>query len=354
VRASGYPSELKSTVASAAISATVRPSSIASKEDPPMSPGVTARLSEFAARTSFDSLPAEVVGLTRRCLLNYLGLVIGALDEPAVVRALALVRELGGTAQATVLGTSLHTSAPQAALVNGVAADVLDFDDPDLAARVPRTGPAMSAALAVGEWRGVSGRDLITAFAVGCELECRVGLAVHPAHHDAGWHVSGTVGTFGAAAAAARLLDLAPPQMSTALSLAGAQAAGLQAQFGFMARSYQVGKAAANGVLAAILAGQGFEASDRIFEGRHGFSEVYSNRQHLDRLTDALGQHWELDSIGRSIADQALRERVHDLVWAYLPRWKEERLFELVDSLPDLDSISTIAELLEPVEGGEP
>lgn len=318
-----------------------------------MSLGVTAHLSEFAARTGFDSLPAEVVRQTQRCLLDYLGLVIGALDEPAVARALALVRELGGTAQATVLGTSLHTSAPQAALVNGVAADVLDLDDTDLGTRMSRTGPAMSAALAVGEWRGVSGRDLIVAFAVGFELECRVGLAVHPEHHDAGWHVSGTIGTFGAAAAAARLLDLAPPQMSTALSLAGAQAAGVQAQFGFMARSFQVGKAAANGVLAAMLTGQGFEGSDRIFEGRQGFTEVYSHGQHLERLTDALGQRWELDSSGEPISDQAVRDRVHDLVWAYLPLWKEQRIFDLVDALPELDSVSIIADLLEPVEEGE-
>ena len=318
-----------------------------------MSLGVTARLSEFAARTGFDSLPAEVIQQTRRRLLDYLGRVIGALDEPAVVRALALVRELGGTAQATVLATNLRTSAPQAALVNGVAVDVADSDDTEPASGVPRAGSAISAALAVGEWRGVSGRDFIAALAVGLELECRVGLAVHPGHQEAGWQVSGTVGTFGAAAAAGRLLGLASPEMSAALSLAGAQAAGLQAQLGFMARSFQVGKAAANGVLAAILAGRGFEASDRVFEGRQGFSEVYSGGRELDRMADALGQRWELDSRGEPSSDRAVRERVHDLVWAYLPRWKEQRLFELVEGLVELESVSAIAELLEPVEEGE-
>jgi 2-methylcitrate dehydratase PrpD len=319
-----------------------------------MSSGVTARLSEFTAGTGFDSLPAEVVLLARRRLLDYLGRVIGALDEPAVVRALALVRELGGTAQATVLATNLRTSAPQAALVNGLAADVSDCGDSEPASGVPRASPAISAALAVGEWRGASGRDLIVALAVGFELECRVGLAVHPGHHQAGWQVSGTVGTFGAAAAAGRLLSLAPPEMSVALSLAGAQAAGLQAQLSFMARSFQVGKAAANGVLAAILADRGFEASDQIFEGRHGFGEVYAHGQNLDRLTDALGQRWELDPRGAPSSDQAVRERVHDLVWAYLPRWKEQRLFELVEALAELEGVSAIAELLEPVEEGEP
>src|SRR5919198_1007969 len=220
----------------------------------PNSQSPTLALAAFAAEMRYEDLPAEVPHQTKRCLLDYLGLVIGASDEPAVCYALATVEELGGSPQARVLGTAVRTSAPQAALVNGIASHVLDYDDTHLPSVIHPTGPAMSAALAVGEWKGASGRELVTAFAVGFEVECRVGLSVHPEHYDAGWHITGTAGTFGAAAAAGRLLGLDPRRMSWALGMAGSQAAGVREQFGTMSKSLHIGKAAANGLLGAVLA----------------------------------------------------------------------------------------------------
>lgn len=446
----------------------------------------TAVIARFAARIGFDDLPAEVVRHTKRCLLDYVGLVIGASDEAAVGRALEAVRELGGQPQAGVLGTGVRTSAEHAALVNGVASHVLDYDDTHLPTVIHPTGPAMSAALAVGEWKGASGRELAAAFAAGFEVECRVGLSVHPEHYDAGWHITGTAGTFGAAAAAGRLLGLDRQRMSWALGMAGSQAAGVREQFGSMAKSLHVGKAAANGVLGALLASHGFDATEQIFEGRRGFNAVLSSGQHLEQLTDGLGQRWEfanngikpyacgvvthpiIDAVRRlrgreqltpeqvaaidvrahplvpeltgkreprvglegkfsiyhcaaialldgaagpgqfsdgavrrpeavelrrrvrvsvepglkenqaevtislrdgrmlterveaatgtpqnPMSDDALREKVHDLVWPFMPLWKEQRLLELVDGLEKLADVGAIAELLEPLEDGE-
>jgi 2-methylcitrate dehydratase PrpD len=214
----------------------------------------TAAVARFAAEFAFESLPAEVIRETKRCLLDYLGLVIGASDEPAVGKALMTVRELGGNPQARVLGTDLRTTTHHAALVNGIASHVLDYDDTHLPTIVHPTGSAITAALAVGEWKRASGRDLILAFAVGFETECRVGLSIHPEHYDEGWHITGTAGTFAAAAAAGRLLGLDAQQMGWALGMAGSQAAGVREQFGSMAKSLHIGKAAANGILGALLA----------------------------------------------------------------------------------------------------
>lgn len=445
---------------------------------------VTAAVAAFAAETRFEDLPAEVVRQVKRCLLDYLGLVIGSADQPAVAHALEAVQLLGGSPQARVLGSAVRTSAHHAALVNGIASHVLDYDDTHLPTVVHPTGPAMSAALAVGEWRKATGKDLMSAFAVGFEVECRVGLSVHPEHYDAGWHITGTAGVFGAAATAGRLLGLDAQRMRWALGMAGSQAAGVREQFGSMSKSLHIGKAAANGVLAAVLASFGFDATEQIFEGRRGFNAVLSSGQHLERLTNDLGQRWEfanngikpyacgvvthpvIDAVRRlrdregltanqveaisarvhplvleltgkhepemglegkfsifhcaaialiegharpaqfsdeavrrpeavelrrkvsvsadsalaenqaevnitlvdgrtfsewveaatgtpenPISDQDLGDKVHDLLWPYLPRWKEERLLELVGSLEELPEVGVIGDLLEPMEG---
>src|SRR5919202_5874154 len=234
--------------------------------------GPTAVVAEWAAGLCYEDLPAEIVRQTKRSLLDFVGLVIGSQDEPAVQRALAAVQILGGNPQASVLGTAVRTSTHHAALVNGIASHVFDYDDTHLPTVIHPTGPPMAAALAVGEGKGASGRELIVAFAAGFEVECRVGMSVHPEHYDEGWHITGTAGTFGGAVAAGRLLGLSGQQMRWALGMAGTQAAGVREQFGSMAKSLHTGKAAANGILGALLASQDYDAAENIFEGRRGFN----------------------------------------------------------------------------------
>ena len=152
----------------------------------------------------------------------------------------------------------------------------------------------LSAALALAEDRAVSGEALLEAFLVGVEAACRVGMAISPAHYDAGWHITGTCGSIGAAAAAARLLGLDTQRTAWAIGMGASQPVGLRVQFGSMVKSFHPGRAAQNGILAALLAAEGFDAAPDGIEGRRGFAEVLSAGFEADRITEGLGQAWEI------------------------------------------------------------
>src|SRR5581483_7083244 len=167
----------------------------------------TEALARFAAELPNRAIAADVQRLSARCLLDFLGTVLGAIDQPAVHIARQVAEEQGGTAQAWVVGGK-KSSIMQAALVNGIAAHVLDFDDTHEPTILHGTSPVLAAALAAAEWTGASGTALLAAHSIGFEVAARIALAVNPEHYDQGFHVTGTAGTFGAAAAAGRLLGL--------------------------------------------------------------------------------------------------------------------------------------------------
>ena len=253
----------------------------------------TFALGTFAAEFPAESIPHDVMHASARNLVDYLGVCLGAWDEPAVQIACAVAEELGGLPQASLLGGG-KTSLVHAATVNGVASHVLDFDDTHDPTILHGTGAVMSAALAAAEFRGASGTDLLAAHAVGFEVSARVALAVHPEHYDQGFHVTGTAGTFGAAAAAGRILGLNGEQMAHALSTASAQAAGLREMFGSMSKSLHAGKAAANGLYSALLAKKGWVSSREGLEGRRGYWTTLSSRVDPEAATRDLGETWEL------------------------------------------------------------
>ena len=254
----------------------------------------TQQLATFVSGLRYEDLPAWVVDQAKRCLLDYVGLCIGASAEPAARLALEVLDAQGGEAQATVIGFPGRRPALHAALVNGILSHVLDYDDTHIDTIIHPTGPLYSAVLPIAEWRGASGRDVLTAFVAGFEAECRIGLAIYPDHYDVGWHITGTAGTFGAAAAAARLLELDATQTAHALGMAGAQASGLREMFGTMTKSLHVGKAAMNGVLSALLARRGFTSSLQVLEAPRGFCHVQSTKVDLEAITSGLGERFEL------------------------------------------------------------
>jgi 2-methylcitrate dehydratase PrpD len=253
----------------------------------------TAILARFAAEHALADIPADVRHASARCLLDYVGIALGAWDEPTVQIARAVADDLGGTPQASFLGGG-RASMLHAATVNGIASHVLDFDDSHDPTILHGTGPVASAALAAAEWVGASGADLIAAHVVGFEVAARAALAVHPEHYDRGFHVTGTAGTIGAAAAAGRILDLDPSRMTHALSTAAAQAAGLREMFGSMSKSLHAGKAAANGLYSALLAQRGWVSAEEGLEGRRGYWAVLSDKVEPDRAVAEVGQRWEL------------------------------------------------------------
>ena len=259
------------------------------------------RLTEFAASTPVDALPPAVLAESKRCLLDVLGVAIGASAEPAVRHALSVVMELGGSRQATILADGSRSSALNAALVNGIASHVLDFDDTHAPTILHGTGPIGAAALAVGEWRSRSGRELLAAHAIGFEVAARMALALFPDHYDVGWHMTGTAGTFGSAAAAARLLALEAGAWRNLIGIAATQAAGHREQFGSMTKSLHAGKAASNGLLAALLAEHGYTASESSIGGRRGMVAVMNGRPTegaAAELDGQLGERWELTRNG--------------------------------------------------------
>jgi 2-methylcitrate dehydratase PrpD len=238
---------------------------------------LTETLAEMASSLDFEDLDDDSLAVAKQCILDWLAVTLAGAAEP-LTRILAVdAAEEGGHAQATILGHARRGTETQAALVNGSAGHALDYDDVNSALHGHPTAPVTPAVLAVAEHRGKSGRDLVTAFVAGYETECRIGALVEPSHYAAGFHATATVGTFGAAAGVARLLGLDAADTAQALGMAATQAAGLKAVFGTMSKPLHAGKAAANGLLAARLAGRGFTSRPDILESEQGFARTLSD-----------------------------------------------------------------------------
>ena len=255
---------------------------------------VTRRLAETIALTRFDDLPRSVIVETRRAVLDWLGSALaGSIEGPARMTQ-RVVAALGASNEATVFSNG-RSSAAGAALANGVASHILEFDDVHKGSTLHPAAPVIPAALAVAEREHADGRAFLLAVAVGYDAALRVGEAVNPSHYRY-WHPTGTAATFGAAAAAASILKLDASRVVDALGTAGTQAAGLW-EFnadGAMSKHLHPGKAAFNGILAADLAREGFTGASRILEGDRGFFRAMSEAFDASRVTDGLGSHWKI------------------------------------------------------------
>ena len=254
----------------------------------------TLALARFVERSSAKSLPADVVNEAKRAIVNWVGCAVGASQHATVSSALAALRPFMGPPQATVLGRGERVDIPHAAMLNGISSHTFDFDDTHLKTVIHPAGPVASAILALAEYRAVSGADFLHAFALGVEVECRIGKAVYPSHYDVGWHITGTTGVFGAAAAAGKLLGLSEQQLVWALGIAATQASGLREMFGSMCKPLHVGVAAKNGLAAAFLAREDFTSSLVGIEGRRGFANVLATERDYSEITDGLSETWEL------------------------------------------------------------
>ncbi|HZI82475.1 MAG TPA: MmgE/PrpD family protein, partial [Casimicrobiaceae bacterium] len=261
-----------------------------------MNPEPTVALARFVTAADARGLPARVRHEAKRALLNWLGCAIGAARHETVEHAIAAFAPFAGPPQATVLGRRERFDILHVALLNGTASHTFDFDDTHLKTIIHPTGPVASALLALAEHAPVGGGDFIHAFVLGTEVECRIGNAVYPSHYDVGWHITGTAGVFGAAAAAGRLLGLSERQLVWALGIAATQASGLREMFGSMCKPLHVGLAARNGLAAALLARQDFTSSAEAIEGRRGFANVLATERDFSRITEGLGETWELDA----------------------------------------------------------
>ncbi|MFG1347405.1 MmgE/PrpD family protein [Xanthobacter autotrophicus DSM 431] len=264
----------------------------------------TRILATYAARIALADIPPQVVARAERLILDFVGNAArgGAeADSSPSLRALVEKAGLGTPGPCTVIGEARTYGPAAAALLNGAFGHSLDFDDTHAASSLHPSAPVIPAALAAAEITGASGADFVAAVIAGYEVCCRLGLALDPTRHYArGFHPTATAGTFGAAAAAGRLLGLDAEAMASAFGVAGSQAAG-SLQFlanGAWNKRYQVGAAAMNGLIAAFLAQEGFHGSSEAIEGEHGFLKGYSDGADPAAAVDGLGTRYETLHIG--------------------------------------------------------
>lgn len=255
---------------------------------------VTRTLARFIVEHRYGDIPEAVRHEAARSFLNWIGCAVGGSRHDTVARALAALSEFSGPAEATVLGRGDRLDIMQAALMNGITSHTFDFDDTHLKTVIHPSGPVASPILALAERQPVKGDDFLHAFILGVEAECRIGNSVYPEHYDVGWHITGTAGVFGAAAAAGRLLGLSEQQMTWALGIAATQSCGLREMFGTMCKPFHPGNAAKNGLLAALLAQRNFTSSDHGIEAKRGFGNVLSTAFRPGKITERLGETWEI------------------------------------------------------------
>jgi 2-methylcitrate dehydratase PrpD len=253
----------------------------------------TRILARYVVESEYASIPAAIRHEAKRALLNWLGCAIGTARHETIDRALAAIAPFAGPPQAALLGREERLDVPSAAFLNGMSSHVLDFDDTHEKAVHP-SAPVYPALLAFGEWRGSRGAEMLHAFVLGVEVECRVALSVFPEHYDIGWHITGTAGIFGAAAAIGKLAGLTHREMTWALGIAATQSSGLREMFGSMCKSFHPGQAARNGLMAALLAKEGFTSSEQAIEAPRGFAHVTSTRFESSVITERLGEQFEL------------------------------------------------------------
>jgi 2-methylcitrate dehydratase PrpD len=258
---------------------------------------ITQQLCEAIKKLKFDDLPADVMDEAKLCLLDWLGVTLGGANEPLTKILIEVAGMTGGEKQASVIGHAHKDSMLNAALINGSASHALDFDDVHFQMMGHPTVPVMPALLALAEVKNSSGRDVLTAFVTGFEAECRIGSSVLPFHYQQGYHATSTIGRFGAAVACAKLLDLDVERINHALGLAGTQAAGLKQVFGTMAKPFHAGKAAMDGLLAALLAEKGFTCSDDILTGDMGFCKVLSPDSNPEMIEDGFGKNFAIRNV---------------------------------------------------------
>ena len=258
-----------------------------------LTPSVSRTLADFVAASSWADVEAQSLE-ARRSILNFFATALGSARDPVVTAAMRTLSPFSGAATSTVIGHSEPMDALCASFLNAISANLLDFDDTHPETIIHPAAPVAAPLLALAEMRRLSGREVLTAFVLGVDVECRIGNAVSPRHYARGWHITSTCGIFGAAAACAKLLGLPAEGIANAIGLAASQSAGNVENLPSAAKNVSVGNAARNGLFAALLAQQGYEAAPRAIEGPLGWARTMGDEPDLARLFDGLGKTWEI------------------------------------------------------------
>ncbi len=276
----------------------------------PKAPGLTRSVAEFIVGTKYKDIPPNVIELGKKSILDGFGLALAGSVSPMGPLVRQYVQAFGAAeTMASVIGTAVKCHTRMAAFANGVWIHADDYDDTQLAAAKDRiygllthpTVPVLPPAFALCEAGRRSGRDLMLAYHVGVEVECKIAEAIAPRHYDDGFHTTGTIGTFGSAAACAKLRGLDVKQTVYALGIAAAEGGGLRENFGSMTKPFHAGHAAENGTVAADLAALGWTAAEDILEAPRGFFQAAGGSFDPHAIVGRLGKPWTFSSPGVSI-----------------------------------------------------
>jgi len=258
---------------------------------------ITREIAKYAAGTKFSQIPQDVLEMGKLCFLDWLGVTIaGAKSEVGSVAEEYLSVFLNA-GPATLIGLNRKCDLPNAALINGMTSHALDFDDYHMSTILHTTSPSLPAILATAEHMNSNGEDFLTAIVLAIDTTLRLGTAVGRVHYERGWHITSTIGRFGAVVGVASLLSLDPDTIVNALGIAGTSAGGLRNVFGTMSKPFHPGKAAMDGLMACFLAQTGLDSSSDIFDGKHGFFDLFTENPDQNAVTSGLGGSFLLSEI---------------------------------------------------------
>lgn len=257
---------------------------------------ITQNCAAFINKLEYEQLEEATIRMTKRCIIDWMGCVIGGSSTEAGEIVIEYINEVGNKNSSTIFGTSIKTDVLNGAMANGCLCHILEMDDVHKGSIMHIAAPVISAAFSVAEDLKCTSKDLITAIICGYDVAIRIGEAVSPSHYRI-WHTTGTCGVFGAAAATAKLLKLKEDQIVNSLGNAGSQAAGLWefAEDNAMSKYLHCGKAAMNGTIASLLAKRDFTGAKRILEGRRGFFIGYCTEDDWNEHFDDLGQSFKIN-----------------------------------------------------------
>ncbi|MFO8048212.1 MAG: MmgE/PrpD family protein [Desulfosudaceae bacterium] len=292
---------------------------------------VTEKIAAFVAETRTADIPVEIYDHARVAFMDWVAVTLSGHDDPLIAKLNKYADTLGGQPQATLIGQGTKKTIADAALINGAASHALDYDDTLVSFLGHPSVTLFPALLALAEWQGKSGRDFLTAYLIGLQAGAAVGACASLDHYLAGWHATSTLGHIAAAAGCARLLGLNQEQTRHALGIGATQSSGLKRVFGTMCKPFHAGRASQSGLMAALLAQDGFTSAADILEGEQGFFQALKGTINNDAI-ELLGFGWDVVNLSQKY--HASCHATHSPLEAALATISKEKL--------DLDDIAAI------------
>jgi len=286
------------------------------------------RIIRFITETNTKDIPPEIYEHAKIAFLDWLGVTLAGKNDPLVKKLIRYADLMGGDKHGTLIGRGIKKSLSQAALINGAASHALDYDDTLMTYVGHPTVTMIPSLLALSEWKEKSGIDFLTAYIIGMEAASVIGTCAGMDHYMHGWHATSTIGHFASAAACSRLLGLTENQTVYAFGIAGTQACGLKISFGTMCKPFHAGRASQAGLMAALLAADGFTSARNILEGPQGFFHVFNGEVKED-IVKNLGKTWNIKNLAQKY--HASCHATHSAIEAALTLVRREKI--LIDKI---------------------